>query len=272
MRSRSAGWQVAWLALVVSGCGLGSSVVGGAPDASLDVGVLDVARDLGATDVPPADVPTMCRNSSECVGNAAGPVCNTAAGVCVACSGTDDRCAAGQRCDATTFTCVAGCRNDDACAAATPDGGVVGSAPRCNPATRACVACLTDDHCTLGQRCMGNECVAGCDATRGCVAGQTCCNGGCVDIRANTGNCGGCGTTCMLNNATPACQVGVCAVSACGAGFGDCDSAPANGCEVDTRTSLAHCGACGNACPSRAGATPTCAAGACGFTCDAGFA
>ena len=40
----------------------------------------------------------------------------------------------------------------------------------------------------------------------------------------------------------------------------------------DTQTDLSHCGACGNACPARANATSTCAAGACGFTCNAGFA
>ncbi|MDP3221337.1 MAG: hypothetical protein Q8S73_45055, partial [Deltaproteobacteria bacterium] len=269
MRARSVGWKVACLAVWVSGCGLGTSVVGGAADAGPDVG-LDVASDLGAMDAPAADAPFMCRNNSECVGNAGGPVC--AVGRCVACSATDDRCPAGQRCDTTTFSCVPGCRNDDACASATVDGGVGVSAPRCDPTTRACVACVVDDHCTLGQRCMGNQCVPGCDAARGCVAGQTCCGGGCVDIRTNTGNCGGCGMTCAVNNATPACLVGACSVGSCAPGFGDCDSAPANGCEVDTRVTLAHCGACNNACPARANATPTCAAGACGFLCDAGFA
>jgi hypothetical protein len=268
MRARSVGWKVACLAVWVSGCGLGTSVVGGSVDAGVDVGP-DVASDLGAMDTPAVDAPFMCRNNSECVGNAGGPVC--ASGRCAACSATDDRCPAGQRCDTTTFACVPGCRNDDACAGATVDGGAGVTAPRCDPTTRACVACVVDDHCTLGQRCMGNQCVPGCDAARGCMAGQTCCDGGCVDIRTNTGNCGGCGMTCAVNNATPACLVGACSVGSCAPGFGDCDSAPANGCEIDTRVTLTHCGACNNACPARANATPTCAAGACGFLCDAGF-
>jgi len=263
---------VACLALVVSGCGLGSSVVGGPVDAGGDIGVVDVVSDLGPMDVPPPDVVTACRNSSECVGNAGGPTCDVASGRCVACSATDDRCGVGRRCDPATFTCVAGCRNDDACATATVDGGVGVAAPRCDPTTRACVACVVDDHCTLGQRCMGNQCVPGCDAMRGCLAGQTCCGGGCVDIRTNTGNCGGCGMSCTISNGTPVCNVGACSVASCSEGFGNCDMSAANGCEVDTRTTLAHCGTCGNACPTRANAMSTCAAGACGFTCEPGFA
>ena len=262
---------MAWMTLVMSGCGLGTSVVGGPADASLDTGA-DLGSDLGAQDVPPADVVTMCHNNSECVGNGGGPVCDIASGRCVTCSGTDDRCGVGQRCDPMAFACVAGCRNDDGCAAATVDGGVGVAAPHCDPAAHLCVACVTDDHCTLGQRCMGNQCVPGCDAARGCVAGQTCCGGGCVDIRTNLGNCGGCGTTCAVSNGVPACLVGACGVETCSAGFGDCDRVAGNGCEVDTRTTLAHCGACDHACPARAGAAATCVAGACGFLCDVGFA
>lgn len=36
----------------------------------------------------------------------------------------------------------------------------------------------------------------------------------------------------------------------CVAPFADCDSNTANGCETDTRTSAAHCGACQRPCPS----------------------
>jgi hypothetical protein len=41
---------------------------------------------------------------------------------------------------------------------------------------------------------------------------------------------------------------------------------------VDTSGSAANCGACGNACPSGANSTPTCASGTCAITCAAGFA
>ena len=134
MRAKTGRWQLACLALVVSGCGLGSSVVGGPVDAGVDVGVvIDVVSDRGPMDVPPADVVTACRNSSECVGNAGGPTCDVASGRCVACTATDDRCGVGRRCDPATFTCLAGCRNDDACATATVDGGVGVAAPRTTP-------------------------------------------------------------------------------------------------------------------------------------------
>lgn len=41
---------------------------------------------------------------------------------------------------------------------------------------------------------------------------------------------------------------------------------------VETANSIAHCGACGSACPARANAAQTCTAGACGFRCNAGYA
>ena len=48
MRAKTGRWQLACLALVVSGCGLGSSVVGGPVDAGVDVGVvIDVVSDRG---------------------------------------------------------------------------------------------------------------------------------------------------------------------------------------------------------------------------------
>lgn len=52
------------------------------------------------------------------------------------------------------------------------------------------------------------------------------------------------------------CVTGTC-VNTCDAGFGDCDSDPANGCEVNTTSDNAHCGGCGVVCDS------TCITGAC---------
>ncbi|MEZ4392564.1 MAG: hypothetical protein R3A48_15865 [Polyangiales bacterium] len=58
----------------------------------------------------------------------------------------------------------------------------------------------------------------------------------------------------------------------CAPGTADCDRNPTNGCEVNIASSLGACGACGRACPSAANAVATCTAGACGFTCAAGWA
>jgi len=54
-------------------------------------------------------------------------------------------------------------------------------------------------------------------------------------------------------------------------GFGDCNGNPTDGCETNTLTTVAHCGGCGNACPTPANAGATCSSGACGFSCNAGF-
>ncbi|MFO0602317.1 MAG: hypothetical protein U0324_04035 [Polyangiales bacterium] len=80
------------------------------------------------------------------------------------------------------------------------------------------------------------------------------------------------GRACGLPSATGACVGGRCAVAACASGFGDCDGAAANGCEVDTRATLAHCGRCGVPCGARPGMVATCAASACEYACAAGFA
>lgn len=85
----------------------------------------------------------------------------------------------------------------------------------------------------------------------------------CVSMAA--ANC--CGVACQASpNAQPACVAGRCAPDCLGA-FGDCDGNAANGCEVDTRTSAAHCGACGAACA----ANVRCVRGACA-DCAEGFA
>lgn len=46
---------------------------------------------------------------------------------------------------------------------------------------------------------------------------------------------------------------------------------PCAGACVNTSVDANHCGACGRACPVVANATSTCAAGSCGFTCNAGY-
>jgi hypothetical protein len=60
-------------------------------------------------------------------------------------------------------------------------------------------------------------------------------------------------------------------VATCNAGFGDCDGASSNGCEVNLNTTPSQCGACGAACvyPN---AAATCTGGSCGLgACNAGF-
>jgi len=102
--------------------------------------------------------------------------------------------------------------------------------------------------------------------------GQLVCGGICVTPATDTNHCGACNNVCPARaNARTTCASGTCGF-ACQTGFGDCNGAAADGCEVNLNTSLASCGACGNVCPARANATTTCQAGLCGFTCNAGFA
>jgi hypothetical protein len=275
-----------FLAAVLGACGQNQSVVGSGADASTDIAadltvaldapdvasapdVVDATAPLDVVDVTaPQDVPFRCATAMDCAGRAEGPACDPATGRCVPCTAADDRCPAGRYCDANT--CVPGCRDDNACATASGDGGA--TSLRCNTTTRQCVACVVDAHCPPGNLCVGELCVPGCSNTQACPTGQTCCAGACVDPQGNTAHCGGCGMTCAVANAAPACANGTCAVGMCTGAFADCNATPGDGCEIDTRTALAHCGACGSACATRANAQATCEGGACRYVCDAGFA
>ncbi|MBI5516217.1 MAG: hypothetical protein HY909_20700, partial [Deltaproteobacteria bacterium] len=166
-----------------------------------------------------------------------------AVGMCTAPFGDCDM-MAGNGCETNTASAVAHCGR---CGAACP--------ARANAAS-ACAAGV------CGYACEAS--FAECDraAENGCE----------VDTRTAVAHCGACGRRCDPPNATAACADGACAVGRCAEGFGDCDRNASNGCEVDTRSAVAHCGACGTVCPSRPNALPGCAAGACAAVCVAGFA
>lgn len=57
------------------------------------------------------------------------------------------------------------------------------------------------------------------------------CFGACVDLQLDPTNCGGCGVTCVIPQASAACVDGACVVDRCDDGAGDCDGDPSNGCE-----------------------------------------
>jgi hypothetical protein len=63
----------------------------------------------------------------------------------------------------------------------------------------------------------------------------------------------------------------VCFTVTCGAGFADCNHNGLDGCEVDTTSSAASCGACGSAC-NVPNAAPACVGSACAVgACNLGF-
>ncbi len=235
-----------------------------------DLGPADTGpRDVGPLDAPPDDrAQGPCAADNDCAATPATPVCDVASGRCVGCRTAPDSCPPDQHCDGASSRCLAGCRADEGCA--TPDAG--SSRLRCDTSTHSCVQCVTDEHCPTGNLCVGSLCVMGCTDNRGCPGGQTCCGGACVDTSANLAHCGACNTRCNATNATPACRNSTCAVGACTVPYGDCDAMASNGCETNTFTDVAHCGACARPCASRPNATAACNAGACAYTCAMGFA
>jgi hypothetical protein len=133
-----------------------------------------------------------------------------------------------------------------------------------NTTPGACGAC--GRACSLANATAA--CAAGACTVASCAANFGNCDGnaanGCeTDLRGSNANCGRCGTVC---GAGAVCSGGACG-SICGAGTTFC-----GGRCVDLGSDIAHCGACGMACPARANAATTCAARACGFACSAGFA
>jgi hypothetical protein len=94
----------------------------------------------------------------------------------------------------------------------------------------------------------------------------------CGDLATSVNNCGACGHVCpSAPRATVGCAAGACRVDRCQEPYGDCDGEADNGCEVDTRTSTAHCGGCGRRCAAAANGVVGCVAGRCAVTCDKAF-
>jgi hypothetical protein len=150
--------------------------------------------------------------------------------------------------------------------------------------------------CAAGRRCDGGTCVClrsqtPCGRTlpsgpEACCSGgraSTCCSGRCVNIDTDPRNCGACGTVCpsgkvcvggacVCPSGSTTCGVGCCPPAGGPASNRDCCA----GACVDTRTDIAHCGACGQRCAvigytyqgMTVQVTPTCAGGTC--VCPAG--
>ncbi|MEZ4407443.1 MAG: hypothetical protein R3A52_13350 [Polyangiales bacterium] len=168
--------------------------------------------------------------------------------------------ACGQRCGASEL-CAAG-----ACAPACA-GALTLCAGRCVDVASDdanCGAC--GRACGVDEACQSGACALVCR-----VAGQSACAGRCVDTSSDATNCGACGRVCATGaNASARCASGACGL-ACAAGFADCDGVASTGCEANTATSLAHCGACGRACAPARG-VGACSGGRCDVvTCDAGY-
>jgi hypothetical protein len=158
-------------------------------------------------------------------------------------------CPKGLYCDPQTFVCMAGCDTIEDCAS---DAGAV----VCDTNTHACVGCVKDSECALGQICdnVTSTCTAGCSQQHGCEAGLTCCSKQCVDLQTDLDNCGQCAKPCTIPNAYPLCMSGSCIINGCKPDFENCDNDAANGCETPA-------GVGGTACVCTPSATEDCYTG-----------
>jgi len=186
-----------------------------------------------------------CRDDAACAAGDGGAArCDPATRRCVACLASAD-CPLGQLCRAGA--CAPGCDDTHACPAGRSccTGACVDTLNDTASCGACGTACATPPH--AAATCAAGRCGLACTAGFGdCDADGS--NGCEVDLAASAPHCGACGRACAPAHATGACTAGACAVAACAAGFGDCDGAAANGCEVDLGASAAHCGRCGAAC------------------------
>jgi hypothetical protein len=123
-------------------------------------------------------------------------------------------------------------------------------------------------------------CVSGSCVIASCNAGFADCNhvyaDGCeISTATDINNCGSCGTVCgsVSHASTVGCQSSSCRVTACNAGWGDCNNSYADGCEMNLNTDVNNCGACARVCATVPNGSRTCSTGNCIIAaCSTGFA
>ncbi|HQM10806.1 MAG TPA: hypothetical protein PK140_15495 [Polyangiaceae bacterium] len=153
----------------------------------------------------------------------------------------------------------------------------------CDPSKPGCETNTTNnpEHCGFCNnackfangtgKCVNSTCqLDACDAGWGNCDGNA--SNGC-ETNTNTAvnHCGDCGNTCPSRpHAKATCNNGSCGF-VCDPGWENCDGSATNGCEVNTQSSVNHCGACGKAC-NLPHATAACSNGSCTISsCDSGW-
>lgn len=173
-------------------------------------------------------------------------------GACSSGSKLGEECTVGADCKKGLFCCNGSCVD--------PNSDVL----NCGACSNACGHAHAAPHCSMGV----------CSLT--CASGYGDCDGdpktGCEsDLKATAAHCGSCDTTCMAPNTPGACRAGICVTGQCSTGFGDCNNNLGDGCEVNLKSDMDHCGRCDTPCDVAHG-SGACAAGKCLVTgCDAGF-
>lgn len=159
--------------------------------------------------------------------------------------------ACGKACPSTdgkTPTCTDGACGVSNCSAPMADCDGDGSCETdTSTSTDHCGYC--DYPCALAN--AKPTCDQGCQIDE-CNAGFASCDGvpsnGCETPLNTATDCGNCGATCTLPNATASCETDGCKLTACTGGFADCDGMPETGCESNVQTDPKNCGKCGTQC------------------------
>ncbi|HZF54738.1 MAG TPA: protein kinase [Polyangiaceae bacterium] len=128
-----------------------------------------------------------------------------------------------------------------------------------------------EERAHAGLACADGKCSFTCDPGYGNCDNNSA-NGCEADLKSSLNHCGTCKNTCSSpKNASATCVAGECGFT-CNESFDDCDHNAGNGCEVNLKTSVVHCGGCGRACPAAPNMVPSCSGGGCTpGSCRAGF-
>jgi hypothetical protein len=199
-------------------------------------------------------------------------------------------------CGATFGVCGGAANNGCAIVFATDKGNCGSCGSACldnNTSSNNCSAGVCAPMCNAGFQSCDSNVINGCESNQGSDAancggcgtvcsnlhGTTLCNGGACSPSCATGfsdcdsdpnngcekatsadsaNCGGCGISCKITNASgSSCATSACK-PVCNDGWAACSN-PQNGCTTSL-DSASNCGACGNVCPA---ASPFCIARMC---------
>lgn len=81
-----------------------------------------------------------------------------------------------------------------------------------------------------------------------CEAGQVACGTLCTDLDTDPSNCGQCGLSCVIPQASAACVAGECAMAGCEPGYTNCDEDVLTGCEtpIDCQEGMGCMTSCGS--------------------------
>ncbi|MBI5526982.1 MAG: choice-of-anchor D domain-containing protein [Deltaproteobacteria bacterium] len=112
-------------------------------------------------------------------------------------------------------------------------------------------------------KCVNSQC-----QFEACLPGFDNCNGQTTDgcesnVNTDVTHCGNCTTTCSVANGTPKCEGGQCGIASCLADYRDCDVQYGTGCEVNIKTDVNNCNACGQPCGAVTNGTAGCSGGQC---------